>query len=103
MKEIIITSESMEEALRRLSAVGNNSEENGAETESMNEQTEETQDKGKANGEGRADSTHRRHSFVTTYPELMSREFNDGEQIALHACRGEVALIQSVTDKARVP
>lgn len=101
MREITITSESAEETLRRLSAVENNNEKKIAERESMNEQTGETQDKGQENNEGRGDSTGGRRSFVTTYSELMNREFNDGEPIAFHAARGEVALVQSVTDKGK--
>jgi putative DNA primase/helicase len=39
--------------------------------------------------------------IITSFSALMSRGFNDGEEIAFHACRGELVLIQSVTNHCK--
>jgi RecA-family ATPase len=39
--------------------------------------------------------------FVTSFSEFMSRKSADGELIGFHAFRGEVVLIQSVTNKGK--
>lgn len=40
-------------------------------------------------------------SFITSFADFMSRQFNDGEEIAFHAYRGEIVLIQSVTNHGK--
>ncbi|HVF51804.1 MAG TPA: AAA family ATPase [Pyrinomonadaceae bacterium] len=40
-------------------------------------------------------------SFITSFADFMSRQFNDGEEIAFHAYRGEIVLVQSVTNHGK--
>jgi len=40
-------------------------------------------------------------SFITSFPDFMGKDFQDGEEIAFHACRGEIVLIQSVTNQGK--
>lgn len=40
-------------------------------------------------------------SFLTSYTDFINKPFNDGEVIAFHAMRGEVVLVQSVTNKGK--
>ena len=37
-------------------------------------------------------------AFIRSFDELMTDEGKDGEEIAFHACRGEVVLVESVTN-----
>jgi hypothetical protein len=39
--------------------------------------------------------------IITSFTELMNLGFSDGEEIAFHACRGEVVLVQSVTNHCK--
>ena len=39
--------------------------------------------------------------FLTSFIEFMQHDFNDGEEIACHARRGEVVLVQSVTNHGK--
>ncbi len=43
--------------------------------------------------------THK--AFITSFAELMKTDFDDGEMIAGHACRGEILLVQSVTNHGK--
>lgn len=45
--------------------------------------------------------TENRDSFITSFQELMNRKFDDGEMIAGHTCRGEIMLVQSVTNHGK--
>jgi hypothetical protein len=40
-------------------------------------------------------------ALVMSFSELMDRSFTDGEPIAGHACRGEIMLVQSVTNHGK--
>ena len=40
-------------------------------------------------------------SFITSYADLIDRRFNDGEEIAFHAMRSELVLVQSVTNRGK--
>ena len=40
-------------------------------------------------------------TIITSFSDLMSMEFDDGEEIAFHAMRGELVLVQSVTNKGK--
>lgn len=46
-------------------------------------------------------SSETREAFITSFAELMKTEFDDGEVIAGHACRGEILLVQSVTNHGK--
>jgi replicative DNA helicase len=48
----------------------------------------------------RAD-TGRRSSLITTFAEFMAADFEDGEEVAFHARRGELILVQSVTNHGK--
>ncbi|HEX7999609.1 MAG TPA: hypothetical protein VF528_14575 [Pyrinomonadaceae bacterium] len=39
--------------------------------------------------------------IITSFSELMNKGFADGEEIAFHACRGELVLLQSVTNHCK--
>ncbi|HVF54729.1 MAG TPA: DnaB-like helicase N-terminal domain-containing protein [Pyrinomonadaceae bacterium] len=49
---------------------------------------------------GRRDSGAR-GSFLTSFAEFMSADFEDDEEIAFHARRGELVLVQSVTNHGK--
>lgn len=40
-------------------------------------------------------------TIITSFSDLMNTEFDDGEEIAFHAMRGELVLVQSVTNKGK--
>jgi hypothetical protein len=40
-------------------------------------------------------------SFISSYLELINRTFDDGEVLCLEACRGEVVLVQSITNHGK--
>jgi hypothetical protein len=39
--------------------------------------------------------------LLTSFATLMNRDFDDGEEVAFHARRGEIALVQSVTNHGK--
>ncbi|MCA1594696.1 MAG: AAA family ATPase [Acidobacteria bacterium] len=45
--------------------------------------------------------TRGRASLITSFADFMSTNFEDGEEIAFHARRGELALVQSVTNHGK--
>lgn len=40
-------------------------------------------------------------TLITSFSDLMNMEFDDGEEVAFHAMRGELVLVQSVTNKGK--